>query len=665
MRVLHFLILVACSLLYRPVLADALVQLNGDRIELKSHFYAQVDPTNTLTIKDIADPANASRFHAGDSLQRTDYLDGAVWLKFTLARSAYTSQEWWLEVQPALYDLVTLYREKEDGTYVASQAGSSLRFSERELQYRNPVFKLQVAEGNGQTYYLKINSEKAALARITLWQPAAFVEAVAKEQLAFGLYLGAYALLVLAGLWFEFAVRDRIYLYFSLYVMSCIFTTLTDNGLWQQYIMPDQPQWFNLIAGSSMILLTGSCMQFMFRFIEMHKHRPRLNRIFLSALWLFCGAVFAGILSGHYQTATRISHLALPFAIGPLAVICLFRPALRSAKEIRFALIVSGMLLFVSITVYTLVQLGKIERNMLTGNVMYISSMLFFLVIYYSISRRYNSMRIAKEAAQQKAYKVLQQSEQELEQQVMLRTRELLDAMNTVEQALTHEKSMRREQRHYIEMVSHELKTPLAVIDATTQNLTRETHTPGSKTQVRLEKIRQATERLSLLFNDYMSDDRFDDLAGTFQPAELAVLPLLQDAKDSAQVISEQHLISVNSACDVLWADRELLRLVLRTLVENAAKYTPSGTHISLHAAESGKGWHLDVADDGPGIPPEERLMIFKRRYRGSSSAQHSGSGLGLPLARRLIEMHGGTLTLLASSTPGCTFRIFLPRPLN
>lgn len=665
MRVLHFLILVACSLLYRPALADELVQLNGDRIELNEHFYGQIDPSNTLTIKEIADPAYANRFYAGNSLRRFDYVNGAVWLKFTLARSAHTSQDWWLEVQPALYDLVTLYTENEDGTYTASQAGSKLRFSNRELQYRNPVFKLQVAEGKDQTYYLKINSQRAAIAHLTLWQPAAFIEAVAREQLAFGLYLGAYALLVLAGLWFELAVRDRVYLYFSFYVMSCIFATLTDNGLWQQYIMPDQPEWFDLMAGSSMILLTGSCMQFMFRFIEMHKHHPRLNRIFLSSLWLFCGAVFVGLLHGHYQTAIRFIYFALPFVIGPLAVILLFRPALRSDKEIRFALVVSGLLLFAALAVTTLVKRGELERNMLTGNAMYIGSMLLFLVIYYSISRRYNSMRIAKEAAQQKAYKVLQQSEQELEQQVMLRTRELLDAMNTVEQALTHEKSMRREQRHYIEMVSHELKTPLAVIDATTQNLTRETHTPGSKTQARLEKIRLATERLSLLFNDYMSDDRFDELAGTFQPAELAVMPLLQDAKDSAEVISEQHSISVSTECEVLWGDSELLRLVLRTLVENAAKYTPSGTRISLCATELEEGWHLDVEDNGPGIHQEEQPLIFKRRYRGSSSAQHSGSGLGLPLARRLIEMHGGTLTLLASSTPGCTFRIFLPRPMN
>ena len=73
-------------------------------------------------------------------------------------------------------------------------------------------------------------------------------------------------------------------------------------------------------------------------------------------------------------------------------------------------------------------------------------------------------------------------------------------------------------------------------------------------------------------------------------------------------------------------------------------------------------GSRIDVTDTGPGIPVEERKAIFERYYRGRASGSHIGTGLGLPLAQRLIEMHGGTLNLLSADAGGSTFRIFLPQ---
>ena len=82
---------------------------------------------------------------------------------------------------------------------------------------------------------------------------------------------------------------------------------------------------------------------------------------------------------------------------------------------------------------------------------------------------------------------------------------------------------------------------------------------------------------------------------------------------------------------------------------------------VRLRAATVPDGWHIDISDDGPGIPEDERGRIFERYFRGRSSSGNVGSGLGLALARRLVETLGGTLRLDTESRQGATFRIWLP----
>ena len=84
-----------------------------------------------------------------------------------------------------------------------------------------------------------------------------------------------------------------------------------------------------------------------------------------------------------------------------------------------------------------------------------------------------------------------------------------------------------------------------------------------------------------------------------------------------------------------------------------------------MRAEPVSDGWHIDVADNGPGIAADEREKIFSRYYRGRISGSQAGTGLGLTLARHLIERHGGTLELLDNPQGGSTFRIFLPSASN
>ena len=113
-----------------------------------------------------------------------------------------------------------------------------------------------------------------------------------------------------------------------------------------------------------------------------------------------------------------------------------------------------------------------------------------------------------------------------------------------------------------------------------------------------------------------------------------------------------------------LHADELLLTQVLINLIENAVKYTPPGSPLSIEA-EEGKGrLRLDVRDTGPGIPEGEATRIFEKFYRAgsrSSSRPTKGAGLGLAICKAIVEAHGGTIEALNNPDGGATFRIDLP----
>jgi signal transduction histidine kinase len=116
-------------------------------------------------------------------------------------------------------------------------------------------------------------------------------------------------------------------------------------------------------------------------------------------------------------------------------------------------------------------------------------------------------------------------------------------------------------------------------------------------------------------------------------------------------------------ATGVVEGDPVLLRTVIDNLVDNAIRYSPTLAPVLLSAQRSGGEWLVDVADKGPGVPPEMRQRIFERFGRADSvrTRRGGGVGLGLALSAAVVEAHGGKLELVEESTGGARFRVHLP----
>lgn len=240
---------------------------------------------------------------------------------------------------------------------------------------------------------------------------------------------------------------------------------------------------------------------------------------------------------------------------------------------------------------------------------------------------------------------------------------QLEQAHNLEHHALTLEREVHREQRQFVATISHELRTPLAVINVVMQNLALlNARSLEPSARARVAKAQVAITRLTTIVDECLTPERLGVTDGAFSLKNVPLCELLADAAYVVQMYSEDHRVNVEcDAAVTAWCDAELLRLVLRTLADNAVKYTPAGSIVTLRATAGEGGTRIEIADDGPGIPAEELPHIFEKYFRGRTAVTHPGTGLGLPLARHVIAQMGGTVAVISAPERGTVFTITLP----
>lgn len=224
-------------------------------------------------------------------------------------------------------------------------------------------------------------------------------------------------------------------------------------------------------------------------------------------------------------------------------------------------------------------------------------------------------------------------------------------------------------QKKFASMVSHEFRTPLATIDGAIQRLEMTAESAGADeaTRKRYRKIQVAVDRILAMLDEYLSPERMATLGRERAPNQVDPVALLEGA--AAQARSPQHAITVVAGKDLpasLRCDPAGLQLALQVLLDNANKYSPEGSAIEVFGAAAPEGGvAFIVADAGPGLMEDEIPLLFDKFFRGAAAATQAGSGLGLYMARAVVEQHGGTLT--ASNRPGggAQFRIWLPFPFD
>lgn len=221
------------------------------------------------------------------------------------------------------------------------------------------------------------------------------------------------------------------------------------------------------------------------------------------------------------------------------------------------------------------------------------------------------------------------------------------------------ERALRDEQADFMRVVSHEFRTPLAIIRNAVDMIGLVGDRSPEATRERLSGIGEALNRLFALIDRFMVDDRENG----FQPEPIQLGSLIGDARLHFEMTARGgrlHFAVADEAAS-LHADPEMLGTVIINLIDNALKYAPDDPAIRIEAREEADSIVIQVRDRGIGIPHAEESKIGRRFFRASNAKAITGTGLGLYAARKFLAYHGGTLQLVSDNGEGTTAIVRLP----
>lgn len=229
--------------------------------------------------------------------------------------------------------------------------------------------------------------------------------------------------------------------------------------------------------------------------------------------------------------------------------------------------------------------------------------------------------------------------------------------------SLENARALHEEQKQLLRMVTHEFRTPLAVVDRAAEMIDVVLDKPPETVSRRLGSIRDAVRRLVQLIDRFLDVERRD--LNVLQAERIDIASLLERVRRhfAGLELDPRLRFTVQPNLPFYWGDPEMLGTVLINLIDNALKYTTDGSPVDIAARAEENAIVIAVTDRGIGIPEAEAALIGRRFFRASNTTPATGTGIGLYNTRRLLEYHNGILSLRAARGGGTVATIRLPLP--
>lgn len=280
--------------------------------------------------------------------------------------------------------------------------------------------------------------------------------------------------------------------------------------------------------------------------------------------------------------------------------------------------------------------------------------------------RRFYSMFAAQTSSaveNARLYEALGQANLTLEEKVQERTRDLMQANERLRE-LDQIKS------NFISMVSHELRTPLTAIKGFIVTLFHYDREIGQeKRHLYLGVLNEETDRLTRLITELLDISRIESGHLDLQWGTLSLPSLVQRVFDTLTIKAGGVRLVKDFPEDFpsIAADSDKIEQVFVNLISNAIKYSPASGRVLVHGRMQAGAVEVCVEDEGPGIPESDQMKIFDKFYRqdNETNRKNPGTGLGLPICRTLVNLHGGKVWVESEPGKGCKFFVRLPLNLE
>ncbi len=640
---------------------------------LTSGIAVLTDDSFALSLDDILTPQRQKEFRPVASGNfNFGFRKTAIWIKLSLRGTA--DARGILSVTSNFLDFVDIYvappgKGSETADFSDFQGGDHRPPPMNGISSLDNAASVIFKAGKQTEIYIRIaNTNSSTLFSLRLEDAEGHDYRVLANGAVYGLWFGGMGILCLTQLVFFYFVRRAEYPLLALSTFGVILIYFGNLGFSHAYLFGgagaanDAFIGFNAWAG-----MAASAVAYN-KILRTRRRAPWLNKA-LKFCALF-GLVGAGLSLAGYTAQFG------PYG-STLSIVGVALVTVESLRQWRSEGVASRMraaafcVMAAGATLGMLSRLGLDLFSNWTFHAYGLAVLIQTLLLTSSLAVRLRDVENRNRVMQAQALRSAQTAERIAAQRVEERTRELVEARHTAEEALQAEMQSQLLQVRFLEVISHQYRTPLAAIRSSIDSIALALPAHDAKNHDRINLIRRSISRLVELLEANLIRSRLQ--GPSFRPrmatikAGSIVLAAHQRVQDQLNDTEIQLVMSEDAHAVTIHADAEMLEIAIINVLENAVKYTSLQGRGAITLSFQRQGSHavIAVADQGIGIPAQELPHVFGNMVRGSNARTVEGSGLGLFLVARIIEAHGGSVEADSVEGKGTTIRMILPIAFN
>jgi signal transduction histidine kinase/DNA-binding response OmpR family regulator len=586
---------------------------------------------NELTFDDVSRGSHTRAFRKSNGSLNFGYSSSAYWIRFQIQNTdRLPSDGWVLEMNNPIFNQAKLFIIPDSGETIYKEMNGDTPIHEREVQTRAVVFGLPDEPNKIYTVYLMLSGNDNKMYDLVIWSNNSYTKYLRTSDTILSFYFGILFALATYNLFLFFSIRDRSYLYYTLFVAATAASQLAITGWGVEYLgLTILKHQISSIAASTVAVAFS--VLFILRFLSIRQHYPRFHNIVMIVMYI---TVFVACLAWYppfFSAALKISSVLM--VILALALLISSIPlAIAGERAARFYLL-GWSVLGVAVCIMQLKHFGYLSVTPVTRYAMKFATAFEAIIFSFGLADRFHTTSM----------------------QLKLKSLEV--------RKLAETDKMKSD---FFSNITHEFRTPLMLISGHIKALLHNQKLPALDRE-RLEVADKNTTQLNRLITQLLDIAKVD--AGMLKviPQPVNIDQFFKLIRATFISLSEHKRISfetdIKVPTEAISVDEDKLEKITYNLLSNAFKFTPEGGKVSLRVFEEEPKIVIQVSDTGIGIAEQHLPLVFDKFFQVEKNALqgNDGTGIGLALVKELVTLLGGSIHVASKINEGSTFTVHVP----